>query len=119
MQLLMYMDERRIGALKIPNYKFQIPNKLQIPISNDQTDLVSDLEIGIYLKFGAWDLGLRSLGSCLRLLQQTTLLILFSAAAKTQFIPLGLLTTHNLLKFRLCFPPYHVSSSVQVLATCS
>jgi hypothetical protein len=35
-------------ADKIPNYKFQIPNKLQIPISNDQTDFVSNL--------GDWDL---------------------------------------------------------------
>ena len=35
-------------ASKIPNYKFQFPNKLQIPISNDQTDFVSNL--------GGWDL---------------------------------------------------------------
>lgn len=35
-------------AGKIPNIKFQIPNKLQIPISNDQGDLFSNL--------GDWDL---------------------------------------------------------------
>jgi hypothetical protein len=28
---------------KIPNHKFQIPNKLQIPISNGQKDFVSNL----------------------------------------------------------------------------
>src|SRR4030042_5826395 len=35
-------------AGKIPNDKSQIPNKLQIPISNDQKDFVSNL--------GDWDL---------------------------------------------------------------
>jgi hypothetical protein len=35
-------------ASKIPNHKFQIPNKLQIPISNDQMNFV--------LNFGDWDL---------------------------------------------------------------
>jgi hypothetical protein len=30
-------------ASKIPNHKFQIPNKLQIPISNNQKDFVSNL----------------------------------------------------------------------------
>jgi len=35
-------------ADKIQNYKFQITNKLQIPISKDQIDFVSNL--------GDWDL---------------------------------------------------------------
>jgi hypothetical protein len=40
---------------KIPNHKFQIPNKLQIPISNDQKDFVLDL--GDWDLFGIWYLG--------------------------------------------------------------
>ena len=45
-------------APEILNHKFQIPNKLQIPISNDQKGLVSNLDnwdlfaIG-YLEVGA------------------------------------------------------------------
>ena len=39
-------------ASKIPNHKFQNPNKLQIPISNDQIDLVSNLDN--WNLFGIW-----------------------------------------------------------------
>jgi hypothetical protein len=42
-------------ASKIPNHNFQIPNKLQIPTSNDPKEFVSnfcDLNL-----FGIWCLG--------------------------------------------------------------
>jgi hypothetical protein len=42
-------------VFKIPNHKFQIPNKLQISITNDPLDLVSDL--GDCDLFGIWCLG--------------------------------------------------------------
>jgi hypothetical protein len=56
----------RIGRNKIPNLKFQIPNKLQVPNSNFQNEshfncllfvlVIGSLDFGAYLKFGAWDL---------------------------------------------------------------
>jgi hypothetical protein len=46
-------------GLKIQNHKFQIPNKLQISISNDRADFVLDLVLGICLEFGARDLVLQ------------------------------------------------------------
>jgi hypothetical protein len=42
-------------APEIPNHKFQIPNKLQIPISNDQKDFV--LNLGNWDLFEIWCLG--------------------------------------------------------------
>ena len=40
---------------KIPNHKLQIPNKLQVPTSNNQTDFVSNL--GDWDLFEIWCLG--------------------------------------------------------------
>ncbi len=44
---------------KIPNHKFQIPNKPQIPISNYQTGVVSGFvsDLGDWNLFGIWCLG--------------------------------------------------------------
>jgi hypothetical protein len=42
-------------ASKIPNHNSQIPNKLQIPISNDPKEFVSNL--GDWNLFGIWCLG--------------------------------------------------------------
>jgi len=41
--------------IKIPNYKFQIPNKLQIAISKHETEFVSNL--GDWNLFEIWCLG--------------------------------------------------------------
>jgi len=43
------------GAPKISNPKFQIPNKLQFPNSNNQTDFIWNL--GDWDLFGVWCLG--------------------------------------------------------------
>jgi hypothetical protein len=65
--------QRNIGyASKAPISKHQIPNNIQIPISNDQNGFVSEfghLVIGNYLGFGIWDLDIgifpaRGFGSC-------------------------------------------------------
>jgi len=42
-------------SFQIPNNNFQIPNKLQIPISNDPRDFV--LNLGHWDLFGVWCLG--------------------------------------------------------------
>jgi hypothetical protein len=45
------IEDRAKGMVfKIPNYKSQISNKLQIPISNDQTDFVSNLSDWDYVE---------------------------------------------------------------------
>jgi hypothetical protein len=46
---------------EIPNHKFQNPNKSQAPISNDRKNPVSNLVIGAYLGFGAWNLVIAAL----------------------------------------------------------
>jgi hypothetical protein len=55
-------------GIEIPNSKYQIPNKLQIPNPNDRNKTgesrlnffrVGYLLFGIYLEFGAWDLVLQ------------------------------------------------------------
>jgi hypothetical protein len=74
------MDPRALGPLRTrlcangieilatlpraPISKHQIPNNIQIPISNHQNRFVSEfghLVIGNYLKFGIWGLGFQSL----------------------------------------------------------
>jgi hypothetical protein len=57
--------QQRFGyAVEAPNYKHQIPNNIQILISNDQNGFVSEighLVIGHYLEFGIWILGFQCL----------------------------------------------------------
>ena len=45
-------NQTSIDLAKIPNHKFQNPNKLQIPISNNQTDFVWNL--GNWNLFEIW-----------------------------------------------------------------
>jgi hypothetical protein len=49
---------RNQTGIEIPNHKSQIPNKSQIPISNDRNafPLIGVWTIGIYLLFGACNL---------------------------------------------------------------
>jgi hypothetical protein len=51
-------------ASEAPISKHQIPNNIQIPISNDRNGFVSEfshLVIGNYLEFGIWILGFQCL----------------------------------------------------------
>jgi hypothetical protein len=58
-------SQQSVGyASKAPISKHQIPNNIQIPISNDRNGFVSEfghLVIGNYLEFGIWILGFRCL----------------------------------------------------------
>jgi hypothetical protein len=51
-------------SVEAPNYKHQIPNNIEISISNDRNGFVSEfghLVIGNYLEFGIWILGFQCL----------------------------------------------------------
>jgi hypothetical protein len=59
---------------KAPNSKYQIPNKLQWPrnkIPNApvgrMVSVIEHFEFGIYLGFGAWNLGFQSFNSAFRI----------------------------------------------------
>jgi hypothetical protein len=57
--------QRKFGcAVEAPNYKHQIPNNIQIQISNDPNGFVSEFGhwvIENYLEFGIWILEFESL----------------------------------------------------------
>jgi hypothetical protein len=69
-------------AVEAPNYKHQIPNNIQIPISNAGNGFVPEfghLVIGNYLEFGIWILGFQTLfgSGCAGLEVNASLMILF------------------------------------------